>query len=259
MMILELKVNDLLDRDRDDVVDWAWRLSREERAQALDGLLEVIRREDQVNRRRMHAAAAIQAMAPRGSAMPEDWWAVEETRKTLQVLLDVVSSTAGWDVRKACALATLAVCTKGTVPEAVLQRGLEVLGALRGGGNTADASFSQEALQHLKTIAGRARSVAAAGSPSPGRGAPGTIDITLLADRCGLSVADATRLLQGTFDSIADVLVVKGRIELLNFGVLEVRVAKPRAVKSTKGKVLMKSGKRIVVFTPSRQLEKRLP
>ncbi|GEM_PF-4255553 len=247
-MINELTISDILDRDRDDVVDWAWRLTREERAQVLDPMLDVIRTKSQPHCRRLHAAAALQAMPPHTISDPIGRWSGEETGKTLGVLGDLLSSSEDWELRKASALAILAVLSRGVVTEASLQRGRKAFAALLAEAKGRPHSeFAAEALGHFQAIA---RQHEAASAPAT-RHVRAEELLDLIAGKLGLSKVAAKRLVQGMLDSIVDRLLDAGRIELRDFGVFEVKQRRRSAANSPKRN-------RTLVFKPSVGLEKRL-
>lgn len=74
-----------------------------------------------------------------------------------------------------------------------------------------------------------------------------------IAQRTGLEQATVGRVVQMTLDSITEILAAEGRIELRNFGVLEVRVRKGRKGRNPKtGEEVMVPDGRFVRFKMAR-------
>jgi nucleoid DNA-binding protein len=74
-----------------------------------------------------------------------------------------------------------------------------------------------------------------------------------------LTQLQAKQIVQKTIDSIVDILVADGRVELRNFGVFEVKRRKPRKARNprTGGKVMVPE-KCAVTFKPGRLVEERI-
>lgn len=82
--------------------------------------------------------------------------------------------------------------------------------------------------------------------------------VRMLAEKYSLPQVDAKKVVQGTFDAIIDTLAEKGRIELRNFGVFEVKTRKPRKGRNPRtGEQVFVPAKRVVTFKPGRLMEER--
>lgn len=75
-------------------------------------------------------------------------------------------------------------------------------------------------------------------------------DIALiLAEKYKISQVDTKKIVQGTFDTIIDILAKTGRLELRNFGVFIVKTRKPRKARNPRtGEAVMVSQRKVVVF-----------
>jgi nucleoid DNA-binding protein len=72
-----------------------------------------------------------------------------------------------------------------------------------------------------------------------------------LASKYDISQQTALKMIQGTFDTIIDILVRKGRLELRNFGVFIVKTRKARPARNPKtGTPVMIPKRRVVTFKP---------
>ena len=77
-----------------------------------------------------------------------------------------------------------------------------------------------------------------------------------IAEDLGLTQIQAKEIVQKTFDSIVNILVAEGRVELRNFGVFEVRRRKPRNARNPRtGEKVMVPERCTVVFKPGRVME----
>jgi len=82
---------------------------------------------------------------------------------------------------------------------------------------------------------------------------------TELAAKCGISQITALKMIQGTFDTIIDILVKKGRLELRNFGVFIVKTRKARPARNPKtGAPVMIPKRRVVTFKPGIVMLKKI-
>jgi len=80
-----------------------------------------------------------------------------------------------------------------------------------------------------------------------------------IAEELGIPSVVALQAIQKTFDGITETLVEKGRIELRNFGVFEVKKRKPRKAHNPRtGEKLKVPAKRVVTFKPGREMEERI-
>ena len=83
--------------------------------------------------------------------------------------------------------------------------------------------------------------------------------VKLLADRYNLTQVDTKNIVQGAFDEIINAIARDGRIELRNFGVFEVKQrAAHKARNPRTGEEVNVPPKRVVVFKPGREMEKRI-
>lgn len=80
-----------------------------------------------------------------------------------------------------------------------------------------------------------------------------------IAEGVGLSVEQVREVVQRTFDGITDTLVQEGRIELRNFGVLQVKERKPRKARNPRtGESLSVPRKFVAVFKPGLEMAERV-
>ncbi len=77
-----------------------------------------------------------------------------------------------------------------------------------------------------------------------------------IASELNITALDALRAVQMTLDGIRTALVEKGRIELRNFGVFEVRKRKPRKARNPRtGEKVKVPAKMVVAFKPGREMQ----
>ena len=80
-----------------------------------------------------------------------------------------------------------------------------------------------------------------------------------IADKVGLTQVETKEVVQSTFDAIIDAIASKGRIELRNFGVFEVKVRKARTARNPKtNEEVEVAEKRVVTFQPGKVMEERV-
>jgi integration host factor subunit beta len=80
-----------------------------------------------------------------------------------------------------------------------------------------------------------------------------------IADEVGVTGAVAAEVVQRVFDGIIDVLETRGRIELRNFGVFEVRKRRARQARNPRtGERVSVPEKMVVTFKPGREMEERV-
>jgi nucleoid DNA-binding protein len=83
--------------------------------------------------------------------------------------------------------------------------------------------------------------------------------VKLLAERYKLTQVDTKNVVQGCFDEIINAIARDGRIELRNFGVFEVKQRAARKARNPRtGEEVNVPPKRVVVFKPGREMEKRI-
>jgi len=83
--------------------------------------------------------------------------------------------------------------------------------------------------------------------------------IKQLADKFQMSQTDTKNIVQGTFDTIIEVIADNGRIELRNFGVFEVKSRAARKARNPKtGEEVSVPAKRVVTFKPGRIMERKI-
>lgn len=83
--------------------------------------------------------------------------------------------------------------------------------------------------------------------------------IKQLAEKFQLSQTDTKNIVQGTFDTIIEVIAERGRIELRNFGVFEVKDRAARKARNPKtGEEVNVPAKRVVTFKPGRLMERAI-
>jgi len=80
--------------------------------------------------------------------------------------------------------------------------------------------------------------------------------VKAISEETGLTQLEIKRIVQRTFDSIIETLVVEGRVELRNFGVFQVR---PRAARKARnprtGHQVEVPEKFVVTFKPGKEME----
>ncbi len=80
-----------------------------------------------------------------------------------------------------------------------------------------------------------------------------------ISEELGITSVLALQTVQRVFDGITETLVEKGRIELRNFGVFEVRKRQPRKARNPRtGENVKVPAKLVVVFTPGREMKERV-
>ena len=80
-----------------------------------------------------------------------------------------------------------------------------------------------------------------------------------IAEEVGLTQAQASRIIQKTFDAIVNILVAEGRVELRNFGVFEVRWRKPRNARNPRtGEKVSVPERCTVTFKPGQAMQARV-
>jgi integration host factor subunit beta len=80
-----------------------------------------------------------------------------------------------------------------------------------------------------------------------------------IADEMALTQTQVLEIVQRFLDGITETLVTEGRIELRNFGVLEVRKRKPRQARNPRtGEKVHVPEKMVVTFKPGREMEERV-
>ena len=80
-----------------------------------------------------------------------------------------------------------------------------------------------------------------------------------IAEATGITQAQAQDIVQRVFNGIIETLVEKGRIELRNFGVFEVRKRKPRQARNPRtGEKVMVPERAVVTFKPGLEMEERV-
>ena len=83
--------------------------------------------------------------------------------------------------------------------------------------------------------------------------------VQTIAQEFGLTQLQAKQIVEKTFDSIVNILVADGRVELRNFGVFEVRWRKPRKGRNPRtGEKIMVPAKCTVIFKPGMVMEARV-
>ncbi|MGA2617050.1 MAG: HU family DNA-binding protein [Thermoguttaceae bacterium] len=83
--------------------------------------------------------------------------------------------------------------------------------------------------------------------------------VRTISEEIGLTQLQTKEIVQKTFNAIVEALVEKGRIELRNFGVFEVKRRAPRKARNprTGDKVLVPE-KYVVTFKPGKEMEQRV-
>ena len=80
-----------------------------------------------------------------------------------------------------------------------------------------------------------------------------------IAKRTGMQQIDVKRIVQMMMNNITEVLVTEGRLELRNFGVLEVKTRKPRKARNPKtGELVMVPSRKAVTFRAGKYMEGRV-
>jgi len=80
-----------------------------------------------------------------------------------------------------------------------------------------------------------------------------------IAEELNLPQVEVKKVVQMTFDAIVETLAKKGRIELRNFGVFEVKARKPRKARNPRsGEVVFVPAKNAVTFKPGKEMEKKI-
>ena len=80
-----------------------------------------------------------------------------------------------------------------------------------------------------------------------------------IAKELGLTQHQAQQIVQKTFDSIINILVADGRVEIRNFGVFEVRWRKPRTARNPiTGEKVSVPERCTVIFKPGQVMEYRV-
>jgi nucleoid DNA-binding protein len=83
--------------------------------------------------------------------------------------------------------------------------------------------------------------------------------VQTIAEELGLTQLQTRQIVQKTFDSIVNVLVADGRVELRNFGVFQVKRGKARRARNPRtGEKVMVPEKCRVIFKPGRLVEERI-
>lgn len=80
-----------------------------------------------------------------------------------------------------------------------------------------------------------------------------------IAEEMGIPQMQALEMVQRVFNGITDTLVRKGRIELRNFGVFEVKKRKPRRARNPRtGQKVLVPERIVVTFKPGREMEQKV-
>jgi nucleoid DNA-binding protein len=80
-----------------------------------------------------------------------------------------------------------------------------------------------------------------------------------ISQELGLTQQQAQQIVQKTFDSIVNMLVEDGRVEIRNFGVFEVRCRKPRKARNPRtGETIAVPERCTVIFKPGQVLAHRV-
>jgi nucleoid DNA-binding protein len=83
--------------------------------------------------------------------------------------------------------------------------------------------------------------------------------VQTIAKELGLTQNQARQIVQKTFDSIINIIVADGRVEIRNFGVLEIRWRKPRTARNPRtGEKIMVPERCIVIFKPGLAMRARV-
>lgn len=80
-----------------------------------------------------------------------------------------------------------------------------------------------------------------------------------IAGELNLPQVEVKKVVQMTLESIVEALEKKGRIELRNFGVFEVKARKPRKARNPRtNEVVFVPAKKAVTFKPGKEMEERI-
>lgn len=80
-----------------------------------------------------------------------------------------------------------------------------------------------------------------------------------LASRYKVSQIDTMKIVQGTLDTIIEIVATEGRLELRDFGVFQVKQRSQRKARNPKtGQEVIVPVRNVVTFKPGRILEKRI-
>jgi nucleoid DNA-binding protein len=83
--------------------------------------------------------------------------------------------------------------------------------------------------------------------------------VRMISEELGMTQLQAKQIIQKTLDSIVNMLVKEGRIELRNFGVFEVRWRKPRKVRNPHtGEKFTMPERCTVIFKPGLAMQHRV-
>jgi integration host factor subunit beta len=83
--------------------------------------------------------------------------------------------------------------------------------------------------------------------------------VKAISEHTGLTQQTTKDIVQMTFDSIVETLVMDGRIELRNFGVFEVKKRAPRKARNPRtGDKVNVPPKYVVTFKPGKEMEARV-
>ena len=76
-----------------------------------------------------------------------------------------------------------------------------------------------------------------------------------ISEKSGLTQLKTKEIVQQTFDSITQALIQRGRIELRNFGVFEVKTRKQRKARNPRtGDEVFVPEKKVVTFKPGKEM-----
>ena len=80
-----------------------------------------------------------------------------------------------------------------------------------------------------------------------------------IAGELNLPQVEVKKVVQMTLESIVETLEKKGRIELRNFGVFEVKARKPRKARNPRtNEVVFVPAKKAVTFKPGKEMQERI-
>ncbi|GAF69246.1 unnamed protein product [marine sediment metagenome] len=80
-----------------------------------------------------------------------------------------------------------------------------------------------------------------------------------ISEDLGLTQLETKRIVQKVFDTILNILVEEGRVELRNFGVFEIKRRAPRKARNPKtGENVNVPEKRVVTFKPGQNMQHRV-
>ena len=83
--------------------------------------------------------------------------------------------------------------------------------------------------------------------------------VRTISEELGLAQDQTKQIVQKTFDSIINILVEDGRVELRNFGVFAVQQRKPRKARNPRtGETVMVGERCTVIFRPGQVMEHRV-